>query len=640
MPKITLPDQSQLEIDAGESLQQVAERISKKLAKRAVAALVDGRPTDLPTPIEHDAEVQFLTCDDPQGMDTFRHSSAHLMAEAVVTLFPEAKPTIGPVVEEGFYYDFDHEPFSEEDLERIEEKMQEIVREGRPLRRLEISREEALELFTDNPYKVEMISEMEEGEVISAYRQGDGFTDLCRGPHVPDLNRIRAFKLLKVAGAYWRGDSKNKMLQRIYGISFDDPKQLRAHLRMLEEAKKRDHRKLGKDLDLFSFHEEGQGFPFWHDKGTIIYNELGDYIREECRRRGYSEVRTPIILNQDLWLRSGHWDHYADSMYFCEIDEKPHAVKPMNCPGGLLVYRSRMHSYRDLPIRQAELGLVHRNELSGVLHGLFRVRAFTQDDAHVFCTEEQLTDEVVKLIEFCIAVYRTFGFPDPEIKLSTKPENYIGSDEIWELATRALHEGLERLELPYEINEGDGAFYGPKIDFDIRDSLRRSWQCGTVQVDFSMPNRFDLTYEGADGQSHRPVMLHRAILGSLERFIGVLLEHTAGKLPLWISPVQARVIPVTDGHLEYAERVRAELAGGGIRAEVDRRNESVSKKVRAAQLEQINYILVVGDKEAGAGTVNVRTRDNQVHGAYPVADFLARIQEEVRTRALAPAWES
>ncbi len=636
MPNITLPDHSVREVPEGTSLLEVAARISKGLAKRAVAALVDGDLTDLSVCPNRDVEVRFVTFADPEGLDVFRHSSAHLMAEAVVALFPEAKPTIGPVVEEGFYYDFDHAPFSEEDLERIEQKMQAIVREGRPLARLELSRQEALELFKGNPYKAEMISEMDAGEIISAYRQGDSFVDLCRGPHVPDMNRIRAFKLLKVAGAYWRGDSQNRMLQRIYGISFDDPKELRAHLKMLEEAKKRDHRKLGKELDLFSFHEEGQGFPFWHDKGTIIYNELSDYIREECRRRGYTEVRTPIILNQDLWLRSGHWDHYAESMYFCEIDKKPHAVKPMNCPGGLLVYKSRMHSYRDLPVRQAELGLVHRNELSGVLHGLFRVRAFTQDDAHVFCTEEQLTDEVVKLIEFCIDVYRTFGFPDPEIKLSTKPEKYIGSDEIWELATRALHDGLERLGLPFAVNEGDGAFYGPKIDFDIRDSLRRSWQCGTVQVDFSMPSRFDLTYEGADGQSHRPVMLHRAILGSLERFIGVLLEHTAAKLPLWIAPVQVRVIPVTDGHLPYAESVADQLRAGGLRTEIDRRNESVSKKVRAAQLEQINYILVVGDKEVEAGTVNVRTRDNVVHGPSEVSAFLEKLHGEIRTRALAP----
>lgn len=636
MAKITLPDGNLLEVPDGISFGEIAAQISKGLAKKAVAALVDGEPRDLNGTCESDGAVRFVTFEDAQGLEVFRHSSAHLMAEAVVALFPDARPTIGPVVDEGFYYDFDHEPFSEEDLERIEQKMKEIVAEGRPLKRLELSRSEALELFADNPYKVEMIGELEEGETISAYRQGETFVDLCRGPHVPNLSRIKAFKLLKVAGAYWRGDSQNKMLQRIYGISFDNPKELRAHLKLLEEAKKRDHRRIGKDLDLFSFHEEGQGFPFWHDKGTTIYNELSDYIREECRLRGYTEVRTPIILNQDLWLRSGHWDHYADSMYFCEIDEKPHAVKPMNCPGGLLVYRSQLHSYRDLPIRQGELGLVHRNELSGVLHGLFRVRSFTQDDAHVFCTEEQLTGEVVKLIEFCVDVYRTFGFPDPEIKLSTKPKKHIGDDAIWEMATRALHDGLERLGLSFEINEGDGAFYGPKIDFDIRDSLRRSWQCGTVQVDFSMPERFDLTYEGADGKSHRPVMLHRAILGSLERFIGVLIEHTAGKLPLWISPLQARVIPVNDGHLPYAEEVAGKLKAGGVRADVDRRSESVSKKVRNAQLEQINYILVVGDKEIEAQTVNVRTRDNVVHGPAQVDAFLPTLQEEIRTRSLTP----
>ncbi len=634
MVKVTLPDEQVLEVEAGSSLTQIAERISKKLAKRAVAAEVDGQMRDLSHPVDADCRVRILTPDDPEGLDVFRHSSAHLMAEAVTSLFPDAKPTIGPVVEEGFYYDFDHEPFSPEDLERIEQRMAEIVSEGRPLKRVELSREEALEVFKDNPYKVEMISEMPADETISAYRQGEGFIDLCRGPHVPDMNRIKAFKLLKVAGAYWRADAEKQMLQRIYGISFGDPKQLREHLRMIEEAKKRDHRLIGKNLDLFSFHEEGQGFPFWHDKGTIIFSELSRYIIEECRRRGYVEVRTPIILNQELWLRSGHWDHYREDMYFVDIDEKPHAVKPMNCPGGLLIYKSRLHSYRDLPIRQAELGLVHRNELSGVLHGLFRVRAFTQDDAHVFCTREQLNDEVVKLIEFCIDVYRTFGFPDPEIKLSTQPAEYLGDQEIWDLATEALRVGLDRLGLTYVVAEGEGAFYGPKIDFDIRDCLKRRWQCGTVQVDFSMPERFDLTYEGADGQSHRPVMLHRAILGSLERFIGVLIEHTAGKLPLWIAPVQARLVPVTAAHAEYAQQVRGKLAAGGIRVEVDARNESLGKRVRQAQLDQVNYILVVGDKEIEAGAVNVRTRDNQVHGPSPVDAFLAKMQAEIRARSL------
>ncbi len=633
MPRTTLPDGQQLEVPSGSLLADLAAQVSKKLAKRAVAAWVDDELRDLSHPVEHDCTVRFVTPNDPEGLDVYRHSSAHLMAEAVVAIFPEAHPTIGPVVAEGFYYDFDHAPFSEEDLERIEARMRQIVTEDRPLRRRELTRAEALELFKDNPYKIEMIEQMPEGEGVSAYDQG-GFIDLCRGPHVPNLSRIKAFKLLKVAGAYWRGDARNAMLQRIYGISFENPKELKAHLTALAEAKKRDHRKLGRALDLFSFHEEGQGFPFWHDKGTIVYNELSNYIREECRRRGYTEVRTPIILNQDLWLRSGHWDHYREAMYFVDIDEKPHAVKPMNCPGGLLVYKTRLHSYRDLPIRQAELGVVHRNELSGVLHGLFRVRSFTQDDAHVFCTKEQLTDEVVKLIEFCIDVYRTFGFLDPEIKLSTQPKDHIGIQEIWDLATQALHEGLQKLGLAYGVAEGEGAFYGPKIDFDIRDSLKRSWQCGTVQVDFSMPERFDLTYEGSDGKSHRPVMLHRAILGSLERFIGVLIEHTAGKLPLWISPVQARVIPVTDGHLAYAQEVQQKLAAGGIRVETDMRSESVGKKVRAAQLDKVNYILVVGDKEVEADTVNVRTRDNVVHGPSACSDLLAKLQEEIRTRAL------
>ena len=512
--------------------------------------------------------------------------------------------------------------------------MADIVKEGRPLRRFELTRGEALERFSDNRYKVEMIDEMPDDEVISVYEQGDTFADLCRGPHLPNLSRVRAFKLLKVAGAYWRGDAKNQMLQRIYGISFEKPKELKIYLNMLEEAKKRDHRKLGRELDLYSFHEEGQGFPFWHNKGSIIYHELTDFIRSECAKRDYTEVRTPMILNQDLWQRSGHWDHYADAMFFCDIDEKPHAVKPMNCPGGMIVYKTKLHSYRDLPIRQSELGMVHRNELSGVLHGLFRVRAFTQDDAHIFCTMDQLHDEVVKLVEFCIEVYRLFGFSDPEIKISTQPEKHIGSEEEWDTATQALKDSLESLEVPYTIDEGDGAFYGPKIDFDIRDSLNRRWQCGTVQVDFQMPGRFDLQYEGADGKSHRPIILHRTILGSVERFIGILIEHTAAKLPLWISPIQARIVPVTDGHLPYAEKVLSQLTAGGIRIEIDRRSESLGKKIRAAQLEQVNYILVVGDKEVEAEGVNVRTRDNVVHGLRTIPELLAELQEEISSRRL------
>ncbi|MCK4412581.1 MAG: threonine--tRNA ligase [Candidatus Eisenbacteria sp.] len=635
MPQVTLPDRDPVDVPAHTSLAELARNTAGTRAKRAVAAWIDERLVDLSHPIEADCRVRFVTPADPEGLDVFRHSSAHLLAEAVVSLFPDARPTIGPVVDEGFYYDFDHAPFSDEDLLRIEERMRAIVAEGRPLHRREISADQARELFRDNRYKLEMIDALPAGETITVYEQGNrAFVDLCRGPHVSDLSRIKAFKLLKVAGAYWRADARNTMLQRIYGISFEQPKELRAHLAAIAEAKKRDHRKLGRELDLFSFHEEGQGFPFWHGRGTVIYNELANFIREECRRRGYTEVRTPTILNEELWRRSGHWDHYADAMYFVDIDEKPHAVKPMNCPGGLLVYRSRLHSYRDLPIRQAELGLVHRNELSGVLHGLFRVRAFTQDDAHVFCTHEQLIDEVVALIDFCQYVYQTFGFPPAEIVLSTRPADCIGSDQIWETATHALRQGLERLDLAYRVAEGEGAFYGPKIDFDIRDCLKRKWQCGTIQVDFSMPERFDLTYEGPDGHSHRPVMLHRAILGSLERFIGVLIEHTAGKLPLWISPLQARVIPITERHHAYAQEVHRQLADAGVRVAVDARDETLGKRVRAAQLEKVNYILVAGDKEMEAGTINVRTRDNVVHGAVTVDELIERLRQEIACRAL------
>jgi threonyl-tRNA synthetase len=628
MPRIALPDGQQLEVAAGSALADLAARV----APRAVAARLDGRLVDLSAPVTADAAVAFVTCDEAEGLEVFRHSSAHLLAEAVVTLFPDARPTIGPAVEEGFYYDFAHPPFSAEDLERIEARMREIAAAGRPMRRRVVSREEALEIFRDNPYKLEMVREMPAEEPISVYDQGGAFVDLCRGPHLPDLARVRALKLLKVAGAYWRGDARNEMLQRIYGISFEDPAELARYLKDLEEAARRDHRRLGRELDLFSFHEEGQGFPFWHDRGAILYRELAAYISSECRRRGYTEIRTPMVLNEELWRRSGHWDHYADSMYFVDIEGKPHAIKPMNCPGGLLIFRSRRRSYRELPVRQAELGLVHRNELSGVLHGLFRVRAFTQDDAHVFCTEEQLNDEVVKLIQFCIDVYRTFGFPDPEIKLSTRPPDHIGSEEIWALATRALEAGLAAAGLPYRVAPGEGAFYGPKIDFDIRDSLRRRWQCGTVQVDFSMPERFDLSYEGPDGKSHRPVMLHRAILGSLERFIGILLEETAGKLPLWLSPVQARLIPVAEPYALYARQVRDRLAAAGLRADVDAREESLGKRVRAAQLEQVNYILVVGEREAAADTVTVRTRDNVVHGPAGVDELAGRLAQQVRDR--------
>jgi threonyl-tRNA synthetase len=631
---VELDNSVKVEVEAGATFAEIARRQLGAQAARAVAARVNDELVDLARPVTADARVRFLTPDDPAGLEVFRHSSAHLLAEAVVSLFPAARPTIGPAVDEGFYYDFDHPPFSEEDLARIETRMHEIVASGRALRRREISREEARQIFRDNRYKLEMIEELPADEPISVYDQGGAFVDLCRGPHVPDLGMIRAFKLLKVAGAYWRGDARNPMLQRIYGISFERPEQLRAHLAALEEAKLRDHRKLGRDLDLFSFHEEGQGFPFWHAKGAVIYNELADFIRAECRRRGYVEVRTPTILNEELWRRSGHWDHYAEAMYFVEIDAKPHAVKPMNCPGGLLIYRSRMHSYRDLPMRQAELGLVHRNELSGVLHGLFRVRAFTQDDAHVFCTREQLVDEVVGLIDFCRYVYEVFGFPAPEVVLSTRPRDFIGGEELWAVATQALEQGLARLSLAFRTAAGEGAFYGPKIDFYIRDSLSRKWQCGTIQVDFSMPERFDLAYEGPDGQPHRPVMLHRAILGSLERFIGVLLEHTAGRLPLWISPVQARVIPVADAQRAYAAQVRDSLTAAGIRVEVDARDETLGKRVRAAQLDKVNYILVVGAKELEAGGVNVRTRDNQVHGLQLLPELIARLREEIGCRAL------
>lgn len=632
--QISFPDGSNREFPQGTTAMAVAESISRGLAKNAVAALVNGVAVDLSTPIETDATLQILTFSDPQGVEVFRHSSAHLMAQAVTELFPNARPTIGPAVDDGFYYDFDHPPFSTEDLERIEKRMEELAKKDTVVQRLVLTKAEAAEIFKANPFKLEMIQEIE-GETVTAYRQGD-FIDLCRGPHLPRTGLIKAMKILKVGGSYWRADASKAALQRIYGITFPDKKLLQEHLDMLEQAKLRDHRKIGKELDLFAFHEEGPGFPFWLPNGMLLREQIVSYWREVHKRSGYQEISTPMMLDESLWHRSGHWGHYSQNMYFTKIDDRPFAVKPMNCPGGLLVFTSKRHSYRDLPMRLAELGLVHRHELSGVLHGLFRVRCFTQDDAHIYCTEEGLTDEIVGVVKLVFEIYKTFGFDQVHVELSTRPASRLGDDSIWDRAEGALIEALNSQGIEYQLNPGDGAFYGPKIDFHVRDCMKRSWQCGTIQVDFSMPSeqRFNATYEGADGKRHQVVMVHRAILGSLERFIGILLENTAGKLPLWLSPRQVRVMPISLENLAYAQQVVSELQEAGLRVELDDRNETVSKKVREAQLDRVNYQLVVGQREADAHAVAVRTRGNRQLGAMPVSEFVEMCGKEISSRAI------
>lgn len=614
----------------GISLLEIAEDISKKLAKEALVAKVDGVLRDLSYKVQDDSVVEILTFDDEEGRKVFWHSTSHVMAQAVKRLFPDAKLAIGPAIDEGFYYDFDmEESFSPSDIEQIEKEMAKIIAENYSFSRKDVSRDEALsDLEEQNePYKVELVQALEDDANISFYNQGE-FSDLCAGPHIPSTGKIKAFKLTSLAGAYWRGDEDNKMLQRIYGISFPKKSMLDEYLHRIEEAKKRDHRKLGRELDLFSLHEEGPGFPFFHPKGMVLRNLLEEYWREEHRKRGYVEIKTPIILHEDLWHRSGHWDNYKDNMYFSTIDEQTFAIKPMNCPGSMLMYKRKLHSYRDLPIRMAEMGLVHRHELSGTLHGLMRVRAFTQDDAHIFMLPSQIQEEIIGVIDFVDYVYKAFGFKY-HVELSTKPENAIGDDEMWEQATEALRQALERKNLDYVVNEGDGAFYGPKIDFHLEDNLGRTWQCATIQLDFAMPERFDLTYIDEDNERKRPVMLHRVIYGALERFIAILVEHTAGAFPTWLAPVQVQVIPVGDDYLAYAQEVADTLFAAGVRVEVDRRDEKLGKKIREAQLQQIPYMLIVGKKEQESGQVSIRHRREGDLGALTVQDFLDRIQQEI-----------
>ncbi len=631
---INLIDGSQIEIPDGSSVYDLAKKIGTGLAKAAVAGKVNKTLVDLTHKLEDSDSVEIITFDSPEGKSVFWHSSAHVMAEAVKNLFPEAKVAIGPAIEQGFYYDFEVErPFTQDDLERIEKEFMRIVREKRPFYREEVSKQEAESLFRGlrEKYKLELLEDLE--GPVTIYSQ-NGWKDLCRGPHLPDTGKIKAVKLLNSSGAYWRGDENREMLQRIYGISFPKKSMLDEYLNLLEEAKKREHKKLGRELDLFSFHKEGVGFPFWHSKGMVLYNEVMNYCRYECEKRGYSEIKTPVILNEELWKNSGHWDKYKENMYFTEIDETVHAVKPMNCPGGLLIFKNNQHSYRDLPLRNYEFGLVHRHEKSAVLNGLFRVRQFTQDDAHIFCTPEQLEDEIQGVIDFITTVYERFGFRDVEIELSTRPEQYIGSIDVWDKAENALESVLKSQGIDYKLNPGDGAFYGPKIDFHIRDSLKRSWQCGTIQVDFSMPQRFGLEYTDDTGEKRTPVMIHRAILGSLERFIGILIEHYGGNFPVWMAPVQVKVIPVSDKTTDYAESVRRVLEEAGIRSEIDLRSEKIGYKIRGAETDKVPYMLITGQKEEENNQVSVRKHRTGDMGSKGLTDFIAGVSEEIEQKRI------
>lgn len=633
MITIRLKDGKEKEFESAVSLADAAKAISNSLGKNALVAKVNGELTDLRDPIVDGAEVEFFTKEDPEGLFTLRHTASHVMAQAIQHLFPGVKFAIGPAINDGFYYDLDSDHvFSQEDFAAIEKEMSKIAKENIPLVKKVLPRDEALQYFKDKgqDYKVMLIEDLPEEETISLYEQGD-FTDLCAGPHLKSTGKVKTFKLMTVAGAYWRGDSKNKMLQRIYATAFFSKEDLDHYLFVRAEAEKRDHRKLGKQLDLFSFHEEGPGFPFFHPKGMILRNKLMDYERELFKEFGYVEIMTPVILSKKLWLQSGHWDHYKENMYFTQIDEEDYAIKPMNCPGGILFFKTQQRSYRDLPMRVGEFGLVHRHELKGALHGLFRVRCFTQDDAHIFMTQEQMKDEVIKCMAMYQKMYGVFGL-EYHVELSTRPENSMGSDELWEISTNALREAIETAGVPYQINEGDGAFYGPKLDFHVQDSLGRTWQCGTIQMDMQLPERFDVNYIGEDGEKHRAVMLHRAGYGSLERFIGILIEHYAGAFPTWIAPVQAKIIPVTDKNLEYAKSVAAAMSESDIRVEVEEANETLGYKIRKAQMEKVPYMIIVGDQEMKGHTISVRSRKNGDLGSQSLPMFVANLIREIKER--------
>ena len=631
--KIILPDGSAKEYAAGTTLGEAVKKLSNSLAKKVLAANVNGELTDLREELVDGSEVAFLTFEEDGGKHTLRHTASHVMAQAVKRLWPEAKLAIGPAIDKGFYYDIDMEhTLTPEDLTKIEKEMSRIVKENLPITKSVMSRQEAIEFFKskNEDYKVELIEDLPEDAVISCYTQGD-FTDLCAGPHVASTGKVKAFKLQSIAGAYWRGDEKNKMLQRIYGTAFEKKEELDAYLHMLEEAAKRDHRKLGKELGLFVIKEEGPGFPFFLPKGMALRNELENFWREVHHDFEYDEIRTPIILNKHLWETSGHWDHYRENMYTTIIDDEDYAIKPMNCPGGILVYQNEMHSYRDLPLRYAELGLVHRHELSGALHGLFRVRAFTQDDAHVFMLPEQMQSELMKVIELFDRIYSQFGLKY-HVELSTKPDNAMGDDAIWEAATEALRNAIEAKGIPYVINPGDGAFYGPKLDYHIEDSLGRTWQCGTIQLDMNLPERFNVEYIGEDGQKHRTIMIHRACFGSMERFIGILTEHYAGAFPTWMAPVQVKILPISEKHVEYANQLAKQMRHDYVRVEVDDRNEKIGYKIRQAQMEKVPYMLVVGDKEMEDNSVNVRKHGGDELGTVPFDEFFNSIKVEIKER--------
>lgn len=634
MITIRLKDGKELHFENEVTLFEAAKKISNSLAKDVLVAKVNGELTDIRNNITDGTQVEFFTKADKEGLFTLRHTAAHVMAQAIQHLYPGTKFAIGPAIDDGFYYDLESDHvFSQEDFAAIEKEMAKISKANLPIEKKILSRNEALEFFRsrNQDYKVTLIQDLPEDAIISTYTQGD-FTDLCRGPHVRSTGKLKVFKLMTVAGAYWRGDEHNKMLQRIYATAFFDKEELDRFLFVRAEAEKRDHRKLGKQLNLFSFHEEGPGFPFFHPKGMVIRNELIAYERELFREFGYEEIMTPIILSKKLWLQSGHWDHYKENMYFTQIDEEDYAVKPMNCPGGILYYKTNQHSYRELPKRVGEFGIVHRHELHGALHGLFRVRVFTQDDAHIFMTQDQMKDEVIKTMEMYRKLYSVFGL-EYHVELSTRPDNSMGSEELWEISTNALRDAVEAAGVPYVINEGDGAFYGPKLDFHIKDCLGRTWQCGTIQMDMQLPERFDVNYVGEDGEKHRAVMLHRAGYGSLERFIGILIEHFAGAFPSWIAPVQVKVVPVTEKHMNYARSVADALSASNVRVEIEEGNDTLGYKIRKAQMEKVPYTLVVGDKEMNGHTVSVRSRKNGDEGSLPVAVFVSNLIREIRDRS-------
>ena len=633
MIKITLKDGSLKEFESGIRAIDVANSISEGLARAIVGAKINGEVKDLKTPINDDAKLEFVKFEDKDGKEVFWHTSTHVMAQAIKRLYPEAKLAIGPAIENGFYYDIDLEHrLSPEDLEKIEAEMKKIVKEEFEVERYELPKDEAIDFMKKlgEDYKVELIEGLEEGSTISFYKQGE-FTDLCAGPHLPNVKKVKAFKLLSVAGAYWRADQSNKMLQRVYGIAFEKKKDLDDYIQMMEEAKLRDHRKLGKELELFTLLDEGPGFPFFLPKGTVLKNKLLEYWREVHREDGYVEIETPIILNRQLWETSGHWFNYKENMYTVEIDEEDFAIKPMNCPGGMLVYQTKMRSYKDFPIRMGEIGRVHRHELSGVLHGLMRVRAFTQDDAHIFMLPEQIKDEIKGVVSLIDKIYKTFGF-SYHLELSTRPEKFLGEISMWDEAESNLKAALEELGLPYIINEGDGAFYGPKIDFHLRDCIGRTWQCGTIQLDYQLPERFELSYIGKDGEKHRPVMIHRVAFGSIERFIGILIEHYAGKFPLWIAPVQVKILPISDKFMDYAKQIEKAMYDAKIRVELDDRAEKIGYKIREAQLEKVPYMIIVGEKELNEGNISVRSRDLGDLGFKNTDDFLKELNEEIISR--------